>query len=143
MRTLRSFLPATDVHTSDGRLTVTMDVPGFAPEQLDVELDGNLLAVRGERALPTAPEGRWALVERGFGRFERVLQVPDGLDPDAVEASLVDGVLTLQLALPEAPKPHRIEIGAPMHGEPATVDAPADELEETPAEDRELVGATA
>jgi HSP20 family protein len=49
-------------------------------------------------------------VERSFGRFERVLRVPRGLDPNAIQAELHDGVLTLRIPRPEPPKPHRIEI---------------------------------
>jgi HSP20 family protein len=142
MRTLRSFLPPTDVHASTSSLIVTMDVPGCPRENLEVELDGRLLAVHGERALPAGGDGKWVLLERGFGRFERVLQVPDGLDPETFEATLADGVLTLRLPLPETPKPHQIRIGAPMHDEPTTVDAPQEEADEAPAE-RELAGATA
>ena len=51
-------------------------------------------------------------IERGFGRFERSLRVPAGLDPDAVQASLSDGVLELRIPKPASLKPHRIPIRA-------------------------------
>ena len=49
-------------------------------------------------------------MERGFGRFERSLRVPSSLDPEAVAAELVDGVLTIRIPKPEAVKPRRVEI---------------------------------
>ena len=48
--------------------------------------------------------------ERGYGKLERYLRVPKGLDPDAVTASLTAGVLTLRIPMPEERKPRRIEI---------------------------------
>jgi HSP20 family protein len=111
-----SFVPAADVVVTDEDLTVTMDVPGFKVDDLSIELEGDILAVRGERTLATATseDGDDRVCERrerGFGRFERLLRVPRGLDPDAITASLADGVLTVRIPMPESRKPRRIEIG--------------------------------
>ena len=107
-----AFFPAADVLVTDEDVTVHMDVPGLTAETLEIELQDDVLTVRGERTLPYAGEqtGAWQRLERGFGRFERVLRVPRGLDPDAIEASLVDGVLTLRIPKPERLKPRRVEI---------------------------------
>ena len=113
---LRAFVPAADVVVTDDNVTVTMDVPGLKAEDLAIELEGDVLTVRGKRALPevggTEQRRVWQRLERGFGEFERVLRVPRGLDPDAVSASIADGVLTLNIPMPEARKPRRIEIAA-------------------------------
>jgi HSP20 family protein len=72
--------------------------------------------VRGERPNPYGGEGdngerdTWRRIERGFGRFERSLRVPRGLNPDAIQASLHDGVLTLRVPKPEELKPRRIQV---------------------------------
>jgi HSP20 family protein len=113
--TVRPFVPAADVVVSDEDVTVVMDVPGLKPEQLEVELVDDVLTVRGERQAPYAGEGNgqpraWQRIERAFGKFERRLQVPKGLDPDKIEASLSDGVLTLRIPQPEARRPRRIQI---------------------------------
>ena len=134
---LRSFLPPADVTVTEEQVTVVMDVPGFKASELDIELLGDRLTVRGERPSPHADDGarRWQHLERGFGKFERVLQVPQGLDPNAVLASLTDGVLTLVIPMPEARKPHRITIAG--DGEQRGIEAPSE-----PAGERELAGAT-
>jgi HSP20 family protein len=111
--TAGAFLPAADVLVSDEDVTVHLDVPGVSRDNLEIELENDVLTVRGERPYPYEREdgGRaWQRIERGFGRFERDLRVPKGLDPDKVEASLVDGVLTLRIPKPEPLKPRRIEI---------------------------------
>ena len=111
---LRSFLPPADVTVTEDQVTVVMDVPGFKASELDVELLGDRLTVRGERPFPYSGQNdgarRWQRLERGFGRFERLLQVPQGLDPDTIVASLNDGVLTLVIPMPETRKPRKIMI---------------------------------
>jgi HSP20 family protein len=137
---MRTFLPAADVVVTDDEVTVVMDVPGLKPEDVDVELREDQLTVRGERAMPyqadddeSRPQG-WQRLERGFGKFERVLRLPSGLDPDAITASMSDGVLTLHIPKPRERKPRRIEI---------TTGHSAETIEGAAADQRELAGATA
>jgi HSP20 family protein len=112
---LSGFVPADDVVVGEADVTVTMDVLGIQADDLGIELENDLLTVRGERSHPYATDGgthAWERIERGFGRFERSLQVPRGLDPDAIEASLEAGVLTLRIPKPEQLKPKRVQIAA-------------------------------
>ena len=106
-----AFLPPADVTVSDGHVLLTMDVPGVRSEDLSIELLGDQLYVRGERKRPALPDGAaWQHLERGVGRFERRVKVPDGVDPDAITASLDDGVLSLIVPKPERLKPRAITI---------------------------------
>jgi HSP20 family protein len=127
----RSFVPAADVVVTDDDVTVTMDVPGLKADDIAIELEGDTLTVRGERTSPYATgkddEGRvLRRLERGFGKFERVLRVPKGLDPDAITASIADGVLTVHIPMPETRKPRRIEI-ATGDTQPALEQSPVDD----------------
>ena len=136
-RMVPSFLPAADVVVTDDDVTVLMDVPGLKPDDLDIELVDDVLTVSGERALPAGTPGEqggaWQRIERGFGRFERVLRVPHGLDAEQITAQMADGVLTLHIPKPQEQQPRRIEIAT---GAPAAT-------EETAGEQRELSGAAA
>jgi HSP20 family protein len=106
-----AFLPPADVLVSEDGVTVYMDVPGIKAEDLDIQLENDMLTVRGERRPPwESLEGCTARIERSFGAFERTLRVTDGLDPDAIEAAMSDGVLTLRLPQPAQPQPRRIQI---------------------------------
>ena len=107
-----AFVPATDVAVSDGDLVLTMDVPGLTQDDLSIELLDGYLVVRGERKLAeVAEKTNLTHRERAFGKFERRIKVPDGIDSDAITASLDYGVLSLIVPKPERMKPKAIAIG--------------------------------
>jgi len=92
-------------------VTTSVLCPG--PKNRGIEVLNGELVVRGERMRPELAEGsRWAFTERTFGRFERRLQLPRGVDPDAITASMDNGVLSLIVPRPEALKPRTIQIGS-------------------------------
>ena len=148
--TPRAFLPPTDLIVSDEEVAVAMDVPGLNADTLEIELTGDILTVRGERPYPQLNQQstQWYRIERGYGKFQRTLQVPKGLDPDAVTASMADGVLTVHLPVPEARKPRRIQI---VNGQQTAIESntnweeleAAATAENSQAEEPALAGATA
>jgi HSP20 family protein len=106
-----AFLPPADVLVSEDGVTVYMDVPGLHADNLEIELEQDMLTVRGERRPPwESLDGISARIERTFGSFERTLRVTQGLDPEAIEASLDAGVLQLRLPKPQEHQPRKIEI---------------------------------
>ena len=113
-RRVAQLVPPADLLVDDEGVTVYMDVPGIRGEDLDIELENDILSIRGDRPFPYEDRGDAAIrrIERGFGSFERTLRVPQGLDPDAVQAALSNGVLELRIPQPESLKPHRIPIQA-------------------------------
>jgi len=138
--TARAFVPAADVLVTDGEVTVVMDLPGLSSDDVTIELREDVLTVQGERPFPQAADTDdgeqhvWQRLERGFGKFERVLRLPSGLDPDSITASMNDGVLTLHIPKPQERKPRRIEITSP--GKAGTIEG-------TATDQGELAGATA
>jgi HSP20 family protein len=107
-----AFMPAVDVTASDSDLVFTLDLPGLTADDLSIELLDDYLIVRGERTRPEVAAGAARLyAERPFGPFERRLQVPKGVDPDSVTASMDHGVLSLIVPKPERLKPKTIAIG--------------------------------
>ncbi|HEX2907244.1 MAG TPA: Hsp20/alpha crystallin family protein [Phototrophicaceae bacterium] len=101
--------PAMDVLESEHGFTVRVEVPGIAPEKLDVQVDGDLLTIRGEMDQPADGE-RYHYRERRAGSFKRTLRLADTLDTQAIQATYQNGLLTLDL--PKTPKiePKRIEV---------------------------------
>ena len=92
-----AFVPPADLLVDDDGVTVYMDVPGLRSDNLEIELENDVLTIRGDRPFPyIQDDGRGPVrrIERGFGRFERTLRVPRGLDAEAIDAALSDGVLT-------------------------------------------------
>jgi HSP20 family protein len=128
------FFPPADIIVTDEDVSVFMDVPGLRSEQIEIELEHDVLTVRGERPFPYGddqePSRTWRRIERSFGRFERGIRVPRGLDPDAVEAALHDGVLNVRMPKPQPLRPHRIEVRG---GEEATGESSGGQQQGAPA----------
>jgi HSP20 family protein len=90
---------------------IEFDLPGVAPDSIDLDVERNVLTVRAERV---ARNGDWELLaaERPRGMFSRQLVLGDNLDLDRIEASYQAGVLRLRVPVAERAKPRKIEISA-------------------------------
>lgn len=107
--------PAVDIVEKDGAYEVTADLPGFDEKNIEVKLQNGSLSIKGERKSEKEEKKKdYHLTEREFGSFERRFTLPEGVDPDKIEASLKKGVLTVTLPKkPEAQKPaKKIEVKA-------------------------------
>jgi HSP20 family protein len=105
----RTAIPACSISEDSGTVIVRLEMPGVAKEGLEARIEGNELAVSGKRR-DYPPSGRYLLRERRSTSYRKVFTLDDSIDHERVEASLVDGVLTLTLQVKEAAKPRRIEI---------------------------------
>ena len=90
---------------------VEFDLPGVAPDTIDLDVERNVLTVRAERL---ARNGDWEMLaaERPRGIFSRQLVLGDNLDLDRIEAHYDAGVLRLTIPVAERAKPRRIEVTA-------------------------------
>lgn len=107
--------PAVDIVEKEDAYEVTADLPGFDEKNIDVKLQNGSLCIKGERKSEKEETKKdYHLTEREFGSFERRFTLPEGVDPDKIEASLKKGVLTVTLPKkPEAQKPAKtIEVKA-------------------------------
>lgn len=102
---------AMDVQAKDDEFIVYANLPGLRPEDLNIEVLGNSVTVRGEVFAPAAEEKNgWLLQERVFGKFSRTFSLPAELDNAKAEAHLEHGVLTLRLPKAEAAKPKAVKV---------------------------------
>lgn len=107
-----SLLPAIDAFRTDEGTVVRVELPGMKHEDVDVSAHDGMLTICGERTVGDEVEDdAWIRRERAYGRFERSFTLPEGTDPDAIEATFDDGVLELTIPHPEERKPRKIEIG--------------------------------
>ena len=88
------------------------DLPGVSENDVKVELEDNVLTISGERRSEheDKKEGYYR-IERASGAFSRSLTLPEGIDPDGVQASFEKGVLEVHIPKPEQRKPRRVAIG--------------------------------
>ena len=106
-----SWLPSVDVFDGKEEVVLKADLPGVKPDAVAVEIDENVLSIRGERKPDFQPtQERFFRIERPTGSFERNIALPQGVLADKVEASFADGILTIRMPKAEEVKPRRIQI---------------------------------
>ena len=92
------FHPPIDIRSMEGALEITLDIPGVRKEDLQIEVDEGHLVVKGEKFAPAMDkEGQYVSTERQFGRFHRIVHLPEDINPDKVAADYHDGVLTVTI----------------------------------------------
>lgn len=103
--------PLVNISEDADRVYVRAELPGVAPEDLDITIKDQNLVLRGERKIPKEEKGvNYHRRERESGFFRRVLRLPAAVDPNKVEAACKDGILTITLAKPEEIKPRQITV---------------------------------
>jgi len=105
--------PALDVWANEESAVVSAELPGVAPNEIDISIDGDELTVSGKRPAADLAEGESYLRrERGFGEFKRTLKLPYRIDAGAVDAKFSNGVLQITAPRVDADRPRRIEVQA-------------------------------
>jgi HSP20 family protein len=108
----RRWIPPMDLVETDDHLVLRGDLPGLTEDDVDIEIKDNVLTVSGERKAEHEDKGEgYHRVERSFGSFSRSLSLPQGIDPEKVEASFQNGVLEVRIPKPAEAKPTRVQIG--------------------------------
>lgn len=111
------WMPAVDVVEKDNELMLTAELPGVASEDVDIELEGNLLRIHGEKKgereeEETKGERKVRVWERTYGEFSRSFTLPGYVDPAKVAAEFENGVLTVHLPKAAEAKGRRIKVEA-------------------------------
>jgi HSP20 family protein len=99
-----------DIRISDDEYMVEAFLPGVTTEDLDIQIESNVVTIKGELKIERNEDDRYLLRERPSGMFQRSIELPDDVDADKVEAELKNGVLTLRLPKSELAKPRKIKI---------------------------------
>jgi HSP20 family protein len=95
------FVPTVDVTRRDDKLVVSVDLPGISADDIQVTMDDNALIIEGERRTEhEQQDGDVWHCERSYGRFQRVIPLPEGADPTTTEARFENGVLEISLRAP-------------------------------------------
>lgn len=103
--------PAVNMWQGEHSVALTAELPGFKPDDIDIQVKEDTLTISGERGLPeTGEKAVWHLRERPVGKFARTIRLPFRVDAEKVDARFVDGVLEIELVRPEADRPRRIEV---------------------------------
>jgi HSP20 family protein len=104
---------AVDMYQTDDAVVVKTAIPGVKPEDIDINITGDTLTIRGEtRAEEEVKEENYVRREIRYGSFSRSLTVPALVVADKANAEFESGVLTLTLPKAEEVKPKAIKVKA-------------------------------
>ena len=107
----RALAPSVDISEDDGHYVVSAELPGTKREDVTVELQGDVLTIRGEkRNEREEKKEKRRFVERSYGTFSRSFTLPADADGERVSASFKDGVLTVTIAKRPEAKPRVVDI---------------------------------
>jgi len=99
------------VRTDNENIIAEAELPGFSPEQVEILVRGDELTIKGSREEETLPEnGVWHRRERAAGSFVRTLTLPGSVDPDKVQATFKNGVLSIVMPKTEHARARKIEV---------------------------------
>jgi len=106
-------IPAIDISETDSEVRLTVDVPGMKAEEINVDVSGQTVRIRGEHKEEKEEKGRtYHRIERRSGSVYRSVDLPCAVKEDKVSAEYKDGVLTVTLPKSEAAKSHKVEVKA-------------------------------
>jgi len=96
---------------TEDHFNLRLIVPGVTEKDLKVTVQGNQLSIQGERKEPKEwSKSDCSFTELTYGKFERLIRLPDGLELEKLEAHLHDGVLDIRIPVAAAMKPKVIPI---------------------------------
>jgi len=105
--------PNLDVTETDKEIEVTAELPGLEEKDVQINVADNLLTIKGEKkAEKEQKEKDYRLVERSYGSFSRMLELPAGVNPDLIKASIAKGVLTVTIPKPAPAQTRKMEVKA-------------------------------
>jgi HSP20 family protein len=104
-------MPSLDLSETDNEFQVRIDVPGFKPEQIEIDVVNNTLRIKGEyQQEREEKEKTYHRVERRSGSFSRTVALPNAVKEDQVSAECENGILTITLPKAEVAKTQRIKV---------------------------------
>jgi HSP20 family protein len=108
--------PPMDVHQTEQRIEITVELPGVKEEDVELTVEDGVLVLSGEKKKVRSDEER-GYTERSYGRFERRINLPPTVDEDECSANFEDGVLTITLPISkEKARGRKIPVGADKSG---------------------------
>ena len=106
-----AWTPPVDVLEKKDRIVLTAELPGFTEEQIRLRFEDGVLTLDGERRFEKeVDEARYHCVERSYGRFSRSFRLPANVDEEGISATVVNGLLVVELPKREEARPKSIRI---------------------------------
>jgi len=106
-----AWTPAVDIFDTAEAIILKAELPGLSPDDIDIEVDDNVLTIKGERRFEDkVEEGRYYRLERAYGQFSRSVTLPQGVKADEISATFDQGVLQVRVPKADEVKPRKISV---------------------------------
>jgi HSP20 family protein len=108
-----NLIPSIDVSENDKQIEISVELPGLERKDVEISLEDDILTVRGEKKVEEKKEDKdknYHVTERAYGVFYRAIQLPPGVDPSKVQASMANGVLKVAIPKPVRSQAKKIEV---------------------------------
>jgi HSP20 family protein len=106
-------VPSMDITESDNEIVVAAEMPGLQRQDIDISVDNDILTIRGEKKVEEKlrdEKKNFHVTERAYGVFYRAIQLPPGVDPSKVQATMENGVLKITIPKPGRSQAKKIEV---------------------------------
>jgi HSP20 family protein len=104
-----------EMATTPHGLELAMELPGVQERDIEIEVRGSLLMVRGElRRERERPDRTYRMSDRSYGQFSRSIDLPKGVRPEHIKASLDCGLLSIFIPNPVSSASTKIHIQSPL-----------------------------
>lgn len=106
-----TWTPTVDIYETEREIVLAVEVPGVKPEEIDIQITGDTLTIRGERKLAREDNGRqYMRIERSYGPFQRSFTLGVPINQQQVKAAYRDGLLEITLPKAEEVKPKQVKV---------------------------------
>ena len=108
-----SFTPKCNIEEKKDHYLVEVEIPGVEPKDVNIELEGNMLSIKGERKRESKAEDRddkMHVVEQSYGSFYRSFSLPNNVNTEAIKAENKNGVLFIKIPKNKEKETRRIDI---------------------------------
>jgi HSP20 family protein len=106
-----NLVPNIEISETDMAIEVSAEMPGLERKDVEISIEDDTLTIRGEKKFEESQKDKNVQhSERTYGVFLRVLQLPAGIDPSSVQATMSNGVLKITIPKPAKAEPKKIEV---------------------------------
>jgi HSP20 family protein len=110
-----NLIPQIDVSETGKEIEITAELPGLERKDVEISVEDGTLTIRGEKKVETKEKEddknkSYHVSERSYGVFYRLVQLPAGVDPASIQATMSKGVLKVTIPKPAKAEPKKIEV---------------------------------
>ncbi len=91
-------IPPVDILEGKEEILIRVELPGISPEEIEVSFSGGVVFIKGvKREKFTGKRVNYLCIERSFGKFQRIIEIPGAIDSSRIKAKLRKGILSIRM----------------------------------------------